>query len=56
MNMQQVKKNNYNFKGWLLIDLSSIIPVSYFMSDEGSTSGKGYNKLLKLLRLPRLYR
>jgi len=27
----------YKIKGWFIVDVSSIIPISYFMNDDGST-------------------
>ena len=43
---------NY-FKTWMIIDLIGCVPLDYFVN---SGSNKGYNKLLRLIRLPRLYK
>lgn len=42
--------------GWFLIDFVAVVPISYFLTSDNTVGTGGYNKLLRLLRLPRLYR
>lgn len=45
-------------KGWLLIDIVACLPFNLIDSNGSlsSSSGSGYNTLIRLVRLPRLYR
>lgn len=42
--------------GWFFVDLTAVLPITYFYDDTQNGAAFRYNKLLRLIRLPRLYR